>query len=261
MISGILHPGSGIGNQLHRLIATRVLAEDKGYEFSMIGQQNFKGHDLFSEIDLGIPNTIPYTIGPGGELMPDATLPRFSEKKVVEKGVDIRGYDPEINFVQDNTIIDGEFQDLRYFEHRLEDIRRWLATKPLGMPLDTCVIGFRGGEFQHIPDLFLPREYYQQAIALMRQRNKNMNFVAVSDDPETAAKMLPPEVRITHDMSTDWRMIRSAAYLILTNSSFYIFPSLLNNHAKLIVAPRYWARRNTQTWALPQNYYPKFSYI
>lgn len=261
MLSGILHPGSGVGNQLHRYVATRVLAEDKGYEFSMIGQENFKGKDLFPEIDLGAPNQTPYTLGPGGELIPDSPLKRFAEKKVVENGVDIRGYDPEINFVENDTIIDGEFQDLRYFEHRLKDVREWLKTPQLGMPRDVCVIGFRGGEFQYIPELFLPQSYYEEAMAKMRDVNRNMKFIAVTDDPVTASKILPPEVKITHHVETDWRMIRSAAYLIITNSSFYIFPSLLNNYSKLTIAPRFWARRNTGTWALPQNYYPAFTYL
>lgn len=261
MLSSIFHVGSGMGNQLHRYVAARVVAEDNGYEFSMIGQENFKGKDLFTDIYLGTPNKTPYTVGPGGEVLPDSLLKRFSEKKVIENGVDIRSYDPEVNFIEDDTIMDGEFQDLRYFEHRMDDVREWLATPQLGMPLDTCVIGFRGGEFKYIPDLFLPQSYYEEAMALMRVRNKRMKFVAVTDDPATAAKILPPEVEITHEVSTDWRMVRNAAYLIITNSSFYIFPSLLNNHSRLTIAPRYWARRNTATWALPQNFYPQFTYI
>lgn len=260
MIHGILHTGSGLGNQLHRYVATRVLAEDKGLEFSMIGQENFKGKD-FMEVDLGKPNNITYSIGPGGEVLPNTQLARFSEKKVLENGVDIRSYDPEINFVEDNTIIDGEFQDSKYFNHRLEDVAHWLKTKQLWMPDDTCVIGFRGGEFQYIPDLFLPREYYEDAMKLMRDMNPNMKFMAVTDDPATASKILPPEVKITHEIATDWRMIRCANYLIISNSSFYILPALLNKHAKMVLAPRFWARRNTGTWALPSNYYPQFRYI
>lgn len=260
MIYGILHPGSGLGNMLHRYVATRVLAEDKGYEFSMIGQDNFKGKE-FMDVYLGKPNEIPYTIGPGGELLPQAQLARFSEKKILENGVDIRSYDPDINFVEDNTIIDGEFQDIKYFGHRLEDISRWLGTKQLWMPDDTCVIGFRGGEFQYIPDLFLPRSYYEEAMARIRAINPQIKFIAVTDDPITAGKILPSEVKITHEIATDWRMVRSANYLIVSNSSFYIFPALLNKHAKLVIAPKYWARRNTGVWALPSNYYPQFHYI
>lgn len=260
MIHGILHPGSGLGNQLFRYVATRTLATDKGLPFSMINQQGFKGKD-FMEVYLGEPNDIACIEGPGGELFPQTQLKRFVEKKIVENGVDIRSYDPEINFVEDDTIIDGEFQDSKYWGHRIDDISKWLKTKQLWMPNDLCVIGFRGGEFQHIPDLFLPRSYYEEAIALIKIHNPDMKFTAVTDDPVAAAKVLPPEVKITHEISTDWRMIRSAKYVIISNSSFYIFPALLNNNADQIIAPRYWARRNTGVWALPANYYPRFSYI
>lgn len=256
MIHGIFHAGSGLGNQLFRYVATRTTAERLDVPFSMIG--DFKGKD-FMELDLGEPNTLSYTIGAGGELFPQCQLTRFSEKKVVENGVDIRGYDPEFYFIEDNTVIDGEFQDERYFS--LEKVREWFKTKPIWVQDDMCVIGFRGGEFQYIPELYLTRDYYEDAIKAVRAVNPEVKFICVTDDPQAAAKMLPSEVKITHELSTDWRMVRSAKYLIISNSSFYIFPALLNNHADLKIAPRYWARRNTQTWALPSNYYSAFTYI
>lgn len=262
MIAGILHEGSGLGNQLFRYVATRTLAEDKGYRWGMINKEGFKGA-AFMNIELGEDVPGEWTIGHGGEVLPVSDMARFAEKKVVENGVDIRSYDPEINFVADNTIIDGEFQDEKYFKHRLSDMRKWFGVKPLFLPDSTCVIGFRGGEFQYIPELFLPQEYWQTAIDKMREIRPDMKFMAVTDDPELARAILPREVRITHDIATDWRMVRNANYLIIANSSFYILPALLNAHAKTIIAPRYWARRNTGVWALPGNYYsdPRFLYL
>lgn len=260
MIAGITHQGSGLGNQLHRYVATRVLALDKGYSFGMVSPENFKGSS-FMTLDMGEPFQGTWTLGTGGEVIPISSMSSFAEKKIIENGVDIRGYDPEINFVQDNTIIDGEFQDERYFIHRINEISEWLKVEYLGMPNDTCVIGFRGGEFQYYPELFLTQEYWSRAMDGIRAIEPDVKFLAVTDDPETAARVLPQEVRITHDIGMDWRMIRHANYLILSNSSFYILPALLNKHAKKIIAPRYWARRNTQVWSLPQNYYSKFLYI
>lgn len=260
MISGIFHKGSGLGNQLHRYVATRVIATDKGLDFGMVAPENFKGAS-FMQIDVGVPVVCSWTVGEGGKVIPISSMASFEEKKVIENGVDIRGHDPEAHFVADNTIIDGEFQDEKYFGHRLNEIRQWLKVAPLGMPNDTCVIGFRGGEFTGIPDLFLPREYWDTAMAKMRKKNPNMKFLAVTDDPETAKAMLPSEVRITHDISEDWRKIRYAKYAIISNSSFYILPSLINDHAEEIIAPRYWARRNTGVWALSQNWYRRFTYL
>lgn len=214
-------------------------------------------------LDMGQPVSGTFHVEAGsGLVVPEGHgMTLYQEKKVVENGVDIRGYDPEFNFIEDNTLIDGEFQDVRYFQDYDGYLDSWLGVKYLGMPNNLCVIGFRGGEFKAIPDLFLPKSYYEEAIARMRAINPNMKFVAVSDDPELAREWLPQEVGITHEISLDWRMIRYARYLILSNSSFYILPALLNEYAVEIIAPRYWARRNTGVWATQQNFYSKFLYI
>lgn len=260
MIAGIFHQGSGLGNQLHRYVATRVLALEQGYEFGMIAPENFKGAS-FMQLDPGKQVTCTWSVTPAGQVVPISSMPMWEEKKVIENGIDIRGYDPEFNFVQDNTIIDGEFQSEMYFGSHLRTVNDWLSVKYLGMPDNLCVIGFRGGEFTVFPDLFLTREYWDTAIAQMRAIRPDMRFIAVTDDPETASKMLPNDVKISHEIGSDWRMVRHANYLIIANSSFYILPSLLNNHAKKIIAPRFWARRNTGVWACPANYYRKFHYI
>lgn len=244
MIAGIFHEGSGLGNQLFRYVATRVLALDKGLEHGMINH-GFKGSD-FMELPLNSVETGDWK--------------RFNEKKVIENGVDIRSYDPEINFVEDNTIVDGEFQDPRYFEHRLPEIREWLTVKPLELDKDLCIINFRGGEYVGVPDLFLPKSYWDDAIERMVRVNPDMKFEVHTDDVTTASQFFP-QFPIIHDMEVNWRSIRYAHYLILSNSSFAILPALLNENVKLCIAPRYWARRNTGVWALPSNYYKQFLYI
>lgn len=243
MIIGRFHEGSGLGNQLHRYVATRVLAKDKGYDFGMMG--HFKG-ESFMEIDKG--SSLP----PSGFI--------WNEKKVEVDGYDIRPYDPEINFVKDNTIIDGEFQDPRYFEHRLDEVREWLKIEPLKMPDDLCAIGFRGGEYVGVPGLFLPESYWEAAIAIKRAQNPNMRFEVHTDDPITA-KQFFPDFECIRDIGLNWRSVRYAKHLIIANSSFYILPSLLNEDVKEVIAPKFWAGYNKGFWQLPQNYYKQFLYI
>ena len=262
MIGGILHSGSGLGNQLHRVVATKVLALDKGYEWGMCGDR-FKGESFMDlEINRDV-NSISNT---------------FHEKRVEENGVDIRGYDPEINFVEDNTMIDGEFQDERYWIHREDEVREWLAVEPLEMDDDLCVIGFRGGEFTAFPDLFLTKDYWDEAVEMMFKINPKMKFEVHTDDPETAKKFFP-DYKCIHAIGINWRSMRYAKYAIIANSSFYILPRWLRGGELLIkhesihgiglldsgmtIAPRGWARRNLGggIWALPQNYYSRFKYI
>src|SRR3990167_9378503 len=113
MIYGIFHEGSGVGNQLFRYIATRTLAEQKGVKYSFINPEGFKAGE-FIKMNFGEYTAIPWTLGEGGKVIPEGERKLWEEKKVNENGVDIRGYDPEINFIHDNTIIDGEFQDDKY---------------------------------------------------------------------------------------------------------------------------------------------------
>ena len=250
MISGTFYQGSGLGNQLHRYVATRVLALDKGYEWGMAyvpdgsgKPEGFKGAS-FMPIDLGKPV--------------EGITQTWNEKKVTENGIDIRGYDPEFNFVQDNTTIDGEFQDERYFGHRMKEIDEWLKVKHLRVEDNTCVIGFRGGEFTQYPDLFLTRNYWDTAIALMKERVMNCRFEVHTDDPVTAQAFFP-DYPVIHDMEINWRSMRYAKNAIIANSSFYIFPRLLSGG--YTIAPRFWARRNIQVWATGQNYYKSFYYL
>ena len=261
MIAGIFHQGSGLGNQLHRYIATRVLALDKGYEWGMIynpdgsnKEEGFKGKS-FMNIDMGLPLKLDeegYIQGIGYHTR------RFNEKKILENGADIRNYDPEINFIYDYTIIDGEFQDERYWQHREEEVNEWLKVDPLEMSDDICVIGFRGGEYALYPDLFLPKEYWEEGIKRMKKINPDMKFEVHTDD-EALAKQFFPEFMVIHDVGINWRSCRYAKYAIIANSSFYILPRWLNGG--ITIAPRYWARHNTKIWALPQNYYSRFLYI
>lgn len=253
MISGIFHKGSGIGNQLHRYVMTRVLALDKGYDFSMIAPELFKGKD-FMNLDMGVQQSFPYRIEePSGKVCPlgDTYHPHFEEW-------DKHCYDPDINFVEDNTIIDGNFEDERYFEHRLPEIAGWLKTEPIEVDDDVCIIGFRGGEYKGVPELFLHLEYWDRAIEEMKKINPNMRFQVHTDDPETAVEFFP-DLECIRDIGLNWRAIRYAKYAIIANSSFYVLPRLLSGG--LTIAPKHWNRYNQKRWDYPQGYYKKFKYI
>ncbi len=249
MIIGLWHPGSGVGDQLFCYLAARLKSEELGVDFGMVG--DFKG-EAFMELDRGIVIDAPYIIeSPAGKIVVQNDMPVFEGQ---------RWYDPEFNFITDNTIIDGcMMQDPRYFMHRIDDIREWLKVEPLEVPDDVCVIGFRGGEYAMVPDLFLTTEYWSTAIEKMRKINPLMKFEVHTDDPDTAKKFFP-DLNIIHDVGVNWRSVRYAKHLIIANSCFFILPSLLGD-ANKIIAPRYWARHNIKEWSLPQNYYKEFTYI
>lgn len=268
MIAGIFHQGSGLGNQLHRYVATRVLALDKGYTFRILGQNNFKGKSFMNLLMTNSSNPnleLTAIIKEDGNKLTNinTAIPLWEEKKVAENDVDIRGYDPEFNFIEAHPggpglIIDGEFQDERYWAHREKEVDEWLKVEPIEIPDDTCVIGFRGGEYSVFPELFLTKEYWGKAIDIMKNEHGIKNFEVHTDDPELASKFFP-EYKIVHNIGINWRSMRYAKHAIIANSSFFIFPRWLRKG--ITIAPRYWARHNTKVWALSQNYYPRFRYI
>ena len=286
MIIGIFHQGSGLGNQLHRLVATRVKAADLGVDWAMIytpdGSGKVSGFKGSGFMDIGIWNkglkNKVFKFDPTGNtfsnvpLEPESESGFFAEKVVIDEfGNDIRNYDPEFNFIEDNTLIDGEFQDERYWAHREKEVDEWLKVAPLGSHDDLCVIGFRGGEYSVFPDLFLTSDYWDWAIVRMRKINPFIKKYEIhTDDIITAKKILEPllynggyKVQYIHDIGLNWRSMRFAKYAIIANSSFYILPRWLRQGegGAVTIAPRYWARRNTKIWALPQNYYSRFQYI
>lgn len=251
MIACIFHEGSGLGNQLHRYVFARVKASDLRVPFGVMYPFNFKGKN-FMDLDIGEPV----------ELLSwdkNAVTNFFQEERVNSlDGTDIRPFDIKTEFIVDNTIVDGEFQDEKYFEHRIDDIRKWLDVEPLKVHDNLCVINFRGGEYQYFPELFLTKDYWQQAVKIMR--SKGIEKFEVHTDDEILAKDFFPNFPIIQDIAINWRSIRFAKHLIISNSSFAILPSLLGE-AKEIIAPKFWARRNLGFWALPQNKYKRFMYI
>lgn len=260
MIVGQFHAGSGLGDQIMRYITVRTLAQEKDFAYGMLGK--FKG-DFFLEQ----PNDVVF-LGKG--------YSNWNEREIKNiDGIDIRSYDPEINFVEDNTIIDGSFEDSKYWGHNLANISKWLEVEPLNVADDDCAIGFRGGEYATVPDLFLTKDYWQEAIAIMLCKNPHLRFEVHTDDPKLARQFFPnisivENEPISHskhtNMGFNWRTMRYAKRAIIPNSAFFILPRLLKHHedpTAVTIAPRGWARRNLHngTWARPACYYKPFLYV
>jgi len=262
MVIGLIHAGSGIGDQLFSYIATRVRAADLGVDFGFVGKEFFKGAS-FMNLDWGKSEDWIYTVEePSGKvIIPDGVsrkgdiwqqLPR---RFVLNKPY----YDPNFNFIPDDSVIDGYgAQDIRYFEHRLGEVRDWLKVEPADMPDDLCVVNVRGGEYKGVRELYLTKEYWQGAISEMILKGYKIEFH--TDDIE-AVKDIGFQGSIYKGIETNWRAIRYAKHLIISNSAFAILPALLNENVKEVIAPKFWAGRNVGEWRRPGNYYKKFTYI
>lgn len=257
-----MYKGQGLGNQLMCYVTTRVIAEDKGYDFGIMNPENFKGL-VFFNLDFG--KKIIGGRGPEGgppKVLPKDTYNYYNETSIIHpiNGADIRLYDEKLADIYPNTKIDGLMQDEKYFEHRKVDIKKWLAVKKEYDCFDysnenICVINFRGGEYVRHKDLYLTQKYWNDAVNNMLKVNRNLNFVVITDDTKEA-KMFFPNYEVFHfNIGKDYSIIKNAHYLILSNSSFGWFPAWLSDTLKYCIAPKYWARHNVSDgyWSLGQN--------
>ncbi len=249
MILGLQHPGSGCGDMLFCYLAARITAERLGVPYAMVGEPKWSSfiHADFPRAD--VPFHVEY---PSGKIVIENDFPIYEGKTY---------YDPEFNFIEDNTIVDGcRIQDERYW--RRSDLHNWLKIEPLDVDAYKCVINFRGGEFAAIPELFLPKNYWSNAIDIMTA-NGYTKFEVHTDDPVTAKKYFP-DFDVIHDVGLNWRSVRFARGAIIANSAFGIIPRQLAHYQMSwaeTIAPRYWARRNLKEWSTPQNYYKDFIYV
>ncbi len=255
MIATEFYRGQGTGNQLWAYVVTRVIAEKRGFDFGVIHPENFLGKD-FMDPDLGKPV--------------EKLAHAYTERALIHplNGSDIRTADPALERIQDGTKLDGYFQDENYILDRKEDIRKWLAVKPEldkreFSSDDICVINFRGGGYAFDVDFFLPKRYWDNAIAHMRKINQDFKFVVVTDDPKTGKKFFPDFDVYHWSINGDYSVIKNARYLILSNSSFAFFPAWTSTDLKYCIAPKYFARHNISDgyWSLGYNLVRNWNYL
>ena len=251
MIVNEIYNGSGIGNQLWRYSVTRVIALNNGYDFGIMNPDKFKAGRILS-LDFG--QEVIGGVGPEGgpPIMLPEGIERYYEERSLRHPVykcGCRLYDPDLANVPDNTKIDGNMESEKYLEGRKDDVRKWLKINDDKQIYnfkkdDICILAFRGGEYVGISDLFLPASYWRHAMKIMTQKNPNMQFKVITDDPRTAKAMLP-EVPAHHfNGEADWVLVRNAKNIIMSNSSFAWIPTWINDEVLNVIAPKYWARHN-----------------
>jgi hypothetical protein len=270
MITTEFYYGQGFGNQLAVYVTTRAIAKRNGYDFGFTGLENFGDRRYndkgvyFMDIDLGRPVegiTSHYrekeTRIRTGNSHHDSTI-----------GCDVRLCDPNLLSVPDGTKIDGIMQGEDYFIDYEQDVKEWLRVKPEFdckdyMSDDICVLNIR--DYEGDPTLFLTRNYWIRAINHMLRLNPKMGFLVITEKPEMAKRLLPElQNSVYHfDLAKDYSIIKNAKWLIVSNSSFAYFPAFTNEVARLIIAPKYWARHNVSDgyWACGFNISRKFTYM
>jgi len=270
MIVTEIYNGQGLGNQLVCYATTRAIANDKGFDFGIMNPHKLKCLD-FMDLDFGLPvigGSSPYEGAPPTTL-PNGITNYFRERDVRHpNGSDIRLDDPQLELILDNTKIDGVLQSEKNFINRKNEIKQWFKVKPEFDCHDysndnICVINFRGGEYANVPQFFLNKNYWDNAVNRMLQINPNFQFIVITDDVRRASQFFPNYKVLHYGIGVDYSIIKNAYYLILSNSSFAYFPTFTSETIKYIIAPKYWGRHNISDgyWSCGYNIYHNHNYI
>ena len=246
--------GQGLGNQLWNYVACRFIAEKNSYNFSIFNKNLFKGKN-FLEINYGKSSKIENFSLVKENLYYDLILDWVSSS-----------YDPKFVKLKKNSLIEGLFQDERYFYNKANNIKKYITLKSENkFKFDdfTCILNIRGGEYKRHKELILPKSYWDNGILYMKKNFKIKNFLIVTDDYKYSKNLFPNFEIISGSIENCFKALMSVKYLIISNSSFSYFPIKLGTNKKFIIAPKYWARFNNiyNRWASVCNLYKNWHWM
>jgi hypothetical protein len=214
--------------------------------------------DWGKEVTLNVEEDADFRLGEGFKHY-------YKEKWVHHKTAPGEIGDPDNKFLElpDDTYINGNFQRMSYVEDRRDDICDWLTYDNKVTDYsseDICVIQLRGGDYTTGHSM-LPAMYYKMAMKNMKENNPNINFVIVTDDPNTAGQMLPgvpivgsavSEEKDQYQRNISWyqypggpvgidySILNTAKYAIISASTFAFWPIWTNKQLHAVIAPKYW---------------------
>jgi hypothetical protein len=169
------------------------------------------------------------------------------------------GYQPEIEGLHGDVVLDGYWQSERYFAHCEARVRAAFSFPPSTAPLlaqirssESVSLHVRRGDYVDEKRErrlgLMPLEYYDAAIALLRDELGDPRFFVFSDDLEWCRGELGgrPDVAFADRAAPDhehMQLMASCRHNVVANSSFSWWGAWLNpNPEKIVVAPKQWFR-------------------
>lgn len=220
-----------MGNNLFQYAVCRSVAEKNGYDW-FIHEKDWLGKSLFN-VSFG---------GRGGA---DITR-EFIEGE--------HRYHPEVWDIEDGTRLVGYFQSEKYFDHM--KVRKWFKLWPdidaeifiEHHPLDEyCYINLRGTDVKELGCQKLSRDYYTQAIEIMKIMKPDIKFVVVTDDIPFGQEYFPEYEVTSNTVRMDFTLLNRAKWVILANSTFSWWAAWLNQN-NFVIAPQGWLNVNINKW-------------
>ena len=272
MISTEMLYGQGLGNQLFCYITTRTLARDKNTTFGIHDPNNCIGDKIYNQkglyfMDLDMGEKVDVSKIKNYYMEEEYRYFINTNFHDATYGCGVWMTDQKLKNISDHSHILGYMQGPDYFYHRIDEIKEWLKLKPEYDNFnfssdDICVINVRSNLE---PCIYLSRNYWINGINHMLSINPNMSFLVITENVETTKRLLPELAdNVYHfGVGEDYAIIKNAKYLLASNSSFSIIPSLTSKTLKKIIAPKYMLRHNVSDgyWNMGYNIYPTYTYM
>ena len=208
-------------NNLFQYAVLRIIAEKNGYDFYIPEDAKTRLRE-FVDCDMGC----------------DSFTQKYEWYETPEQK-----FDPELFNIKDGTYIHGFFQTHKYLKGNWPNIVNWFYIPQELNDHNVCLIHFRGKDYVGGWN-YLPKSYYEKAMAEVSQANPDMIFKVVTDDPEAAREYFPDK-EIQHSTSfLDFQALKSARHLILSNSSYSCWAPVLTPYVLTVIAPKRWFNYN-----------------
>ena len=261
MLAASIHEHAGLGNQIWRYVCCRVFAERLGYEWG-VSHPGWRGP--FLNIDWGKEVTL--NVEEDADFRLDQGFKYYHRENTIHHRTapgEIGEADRKFLELPDDCYINGNFQRMSYIEEHRDKICSWLTydNKITDYSSENiCVIQLRGGDYTTGHSM-LPPQYYHMAMKHMKGNNPNIEFVIVTDDPNTASKFMPGIPIIGSAVSEekdpdqknigwytypggpvgiDYSILNTAKYAIISASTFAFWPIWTSSDLLNVIAPKYW---------------------
>ncbi len=194
---------------------------------------------------------------------------------------DSAGFSPAFYDQPDNTYLYGMWQSEDYFAPVANFLRLHFSFRYPPQPSvcamaerirtagPSVAVHFRRGDYVRNPTFnqsigVLPLDYYDRAIALVRQREPNATLYIFSDDIDGIEREFrPPGPHVFVRATQPWhafdkiRLMSLCQHAIISNSTFAWWSAWLNpSPTKLVIAPKSWRSQDPNSWrsAIPSSW-------
>ena len=284
----------GLGNQMFQYATAYSIAKQNKYklEIDLSFLKNRIPIPGFTvrNYDLDLFNVSNYTFTLFKNDLLDRYLAYPIEKLAIKSGIfksfqekDIYSFEKGVFEINDNTYIEGYFNNYKYFDKYSVDIKNIFNTDKLFdnsfkeieniiNSTNSVSLNIRRGDYLNTKHknifVFLDANYYRQAISKIRKNVKNPHFFIFSydfsenDDSYFINKLGLQKEEITllgkrytgDRFKTYLRLISLCKHNIMANSTFSFWGAYLNkNEQKQVICPSRWAN-NKSDFEVPINW-------